>query len=286
MPVEQLVYYFNDHFEREHQSSFRPFILENGLVSGVFGPIQISSTFSPLRQADDYEILRGHIAQLSVSPHVTDVHQDHPEKIGNLLTDAITQPADFQSIINLDRLCRTVHMLNYLTYVHNGGILILDVDPRHILGVEQNHGAYFEEIILKCGLAPKNIVISATVNNFYTLYHAQLLNGLNNYRNRGYQIAINIGSLYTAKGLRELLDKLSPDYLRITSPSPEMIQDPTSIWLSSLTGLIELQHLIGGKTILQHVSKKEQATLSLACGPGLVQGDYYERLVTDHLRCL
>ena len=286
MPVEQLVYYFNDHFEREHQSSFRPFILENGLVSGVFGPIQISSTFSPLRQVDDYEILRGHIAQLSVSTYETDVHNDHPEKIGNLLTDAITQPADFQSIINLDRLCRTVHMLNYLTYAHNGGVLVLDVDPRDILGVEQNHGAYFEEIIIKCGLAPRNIVISATINNFYAQYHAQLLSGLNNYRDRGYQIALNIGSLYTAKGLRELIDKLSPNYLRITSPSPEMIQHSTSIWLSSLKGLIELQHLIGGQTILQHVNKKEQANIALTSGFGLVQGDYYERLITDHLRCL
>mgnify|MGYP006363094571 FL=1 len=286
MPVEQLVYYFNDHFEREHQSSFRPFILENGLVSGVFGPIQISSTSTPLRQVDDYETLRGHIAQLSVSTYETDVHNDHPEKIGNLLTDAITQPADFQSIINLDRLCRTVHMLNYLTYAHNGGVLVLDVDPRHILGVEQNHGAYFEEIIIKCGLAPRNIVISATINNFYAQYHAQLLSGLNNYRDRGYQIALNIGSLYTAKGLRELIDKLSPNYLRITSPSPEMIQHSTSIWLSSLKGLIELQHLIGGQTILQHVNKKEQANIALTSGFGLVQGDYYERLITDHLRCL
>ncbi|MBL8497837.1 EAL domain-containing protein [Nitrosomonas sp. JL21] len=286
MPVEQLVYYFNDHFEREHQSSFRPFILENGSVSGVFGPIRISSTFSPLRQVDDYEILRGHIAQLSVSTYETDVHNNQPEKIGNLLTDAITQPADFQSIINLDRLCRTVHMLNYLTYAHNGGVLILDVDPRHILGVEQNHGAYFEEIIIKCGLAPRNIVISATINNFYAQYHTQLLSGLNNYRDRGYQIALNIGSLYTAKGLRELIDKLSPNYLRITSPSPEMIQHSTSIWLSSLKGLIELQHLIGGQTILQHVNKKEQANIALTSGFGLVQGDYYERLITDHLRCL
>lgn len=286
MPVEQLVYYFNDHFEREHQSSFRPFILENGLVSGVFGPIQISSVFSPLRQANDYEILRGHIAQLSVSPYETDAHQIHPDKIGNLLTDAITQPTDFQSIINLDRLCRTVHMLNYLTYAHNGGVLILDVDPRHIVGVEQNHGAYFEEIIIKCGLATRNIVISASINNFYALHHEQLLKGLNNYRDRGYQIALNVGSWYTTQGLRELIDKLSPNYLRITSPTAETIQNSQSIGLTSLKGLAELQHLIGGQTILQHVNKKEQAHIALTNGFGLVQGDYFERLITDHLRCL
>ncbi len=286
MPIQQLIYYFNDHFEHEHQSNFRPFILENGLVNGIFGPIQIGSIFSPIRQVDDYEILRGHTAQLSVSPYATDLHNKGVDEIGNLLTDAITYPADFQSIINLDRLCRTVHMLNYLAYAHNGGVLILDVDPRHILGVEQNHGAYFEEIIIKCGLATKNIVVSVAINSFYALHHSQLLNGLNNYRQRGYKIALNIGSLYTANGLRELIDKSSPNYLRITAPNIEMIQHSSNIWSSSLKALVELQYLTGGQTILEHVERKEQAHIATTTKFGLVQGDYYERLITDHLRCL
>ena len=86
----------------------------------------------------------------------------------------LRNPADFQSIINLDRLCRTIHMLNYLIYSHNGGMLFLDVDPRHILGIQQDHGAYFEEIIIKCGLATRNVVISMTINSFYALHHDQL----------------------------------------------------------------------------------------------------------------
>ncbi len=286
MPIQQLIYYFNDHFEQEHQSSFRPFILENGLVRGIFGPIQIGSIFSPIRQTDDYDILRGHTAQLLVSPYVNDLHNNQTEEIGSLLTDAITYPADFQSIINLDRLCRTVHMLNYLAYAHNGGVLILDVDPRHILGVEQNHGAYFEDIIIKCGLATKNIVVSVAINSFYALHHTQLLNGLNNYRQRGYKIALNIGSLYTANGLRELIDKLSPNYLRISAPNVEMIKHSSNIWSPSLKALVELQYLIGGQTILEHVEQKEQAHIATTTGFGLVQGDYYERLITDHLRCL
>ena len=38
MPLQHLVEYFNDRLGREHRSSFRPFILEEGKVSGLFGP--------------------------------------------------------------------------------------------------------------------------------------------------------------------------------------------------------------------------------------------------------
>ena len=286
MPLQQLVQYFNDRFEAEHHSNIRPFILEKGLVSGIFGPIQIGSVFEPVRRADDNEKLAGHIAQLSVTPYDNSHHSQQSTEIGDLLTDVIPQPADFQSIISLDRLCRTVHMLNYLTYSHKGGVLFLDVDPRHILGIKQNHGAYFEEIIIKCGLAIQNIVISMTVNSFYAQHHTQLLDGLNNYRQRGYQIALNIGSLYAAHGLRDLIDKLSANYLRINAPDAATIQHSNSNWLSTLGQLTELQNLIGGQTILQQVKQKNQADIAISARFNLVQGDYYDKLITDHLRCL
>lgn len=286
MPLQQLVQYFNDRFEAEHHSYIHPFILKKGLVSGIFGPIQISSVFETVRRTDDNEKLVGHIAQLSVTPYDNNQHSQQSTEIGDLLTDVISQPADFQSIISLDRLCRTVHMLNYLTYSHKGGVLFLDVDPRHILGIKQDHGAYFEEIIIKCGLATQNIVISMTVNSFYALHHAQLLDGLNNYRQRGYQIALNIGSLYTANGLRDFIDKLSANYLRISAPNAETSQHSNSNRLSTLNALTELQNLIGGQTILQQVKQKNQANTATSARFNLVQGDYYDKLVTDHLRCL
>ncbi len=286
MPLEQLVHYFNDRFEGEHRSNLRPFILQKGLVSGIFGPIRISSAFAPVRRANDHEALTGHIAELVVSPYDSDSLNKQSSDISHLLTDALTQPADFQSIINLDRLCRTVHMMNYLTYSHNGDVLFLDVDPRHILGVQQDHGAYFEEIIIKCGLETKNVAISMTINNFYALHHAQLLNGLNNYRQRGYRIALNLGSLYAANGLRDLIKKLAPNYIRVNAPSADTQQQTSPIWLPAFKTLTELQNINGGQIILQQVGLKEQAHIAASARFGLVQGDYYEKLITDHLRCL
>ncbi len=286
MPPQQLVHYFNDRFESEHLPGYRPFILESGLVSGIFGPFRISSAFSPIRHASNLEVLTGHIAQITVTPDDNYLQQTQSSPSGTLLTDVIARPADFQSIISLDRLNRTVHMLNYLSLSHLGGTLFLDVDPRHVLGVEQNHGAYFEEIILKCGLLTKNITISLSINSFYALHHAQLLHGLNNYRQHGYQIALNIGSLFTAPGLQDLIDRASPDYLRINAPDNKVNNFSPEVWLKTATSLRQNQDAHDGQIIFERVAHKEQADLVESTKISLVQGEYYDKLETDHLRCL
>lgn len=286
IPPQQLVHYFNDRFENEHLPGYRPFMLKNGLVSGIFGPFRISSAFSPIRHASNHEVLAGHIAQVTVTPDDNYLQQTQSSSSGALLTDVIARPADFQSIISLDRLNRTVHMLNYLSLSHLGGALFLDVDPRHVLGVEQNHGAYFEEIISKCGLLTKNITISLSINSFYALHYEQLLHGLNNYRQHGYQIALNIGSLFTAPGLQSLIDKTSPDYLRINAPDNKSNDSSPETWLKAVKTLQQNQSTYNGQIVLERVVDKEQVNWLDLAKVNLVQGEYYDKLETDHFRCL
>ena len=121
MPLQHLVEYFNDRLGREHRSSFRPFILEEGKVCGLFGPIRIDSFFAPLRQTLKPTVIVGHTAQISVAPNKT--QHLYESEIETLLANNAVQASDFESIINFDRLCRTVHMLNYLTLAHLQGVL-------------------------------------------------------------------------------------------------------------------------------------------------------------------
>jgi EAL domain-containing protein (putative c-di-GMP-specific phosphodiesterase class I) len=272
MSLRQLVNHFNHRFGHEHHTHLRPFLLENGRVSGIFGPIRIASAYSAIRLANNNELLVGHAAQMLASPYEQDINSK--------------LDVDFQSVINLDRLCRTVHMLNYLPYSAHGGVLFLNVDPRHILGIAQNHGVYFEEIIFKCGLTTQNVVISTDFNHDYVLHYEQLLAGLNNYRSRGYQIALNIGNLYVVNDFMTLIGKLSPDYLRITAPAAEIIESSNSAWHSAIKPLIDLQKQLGGLSIIEHVEQKEQVYIVETAGFNLVQGRYYDKLATDHLRCL
>lgn len=272
MPLQQLVEYFNDRLEREHRSRVRTFILDNGKVSGLFGPIRIGSLFSPIRHVGRLEEIAGHAARISVSTYES--HQQQTFEIENLLTDAVKQPIDFESIINLDRLCRTVHMLNYLPVTHFDGVLALDVDPRHIFGVRRDHGAYFEEVIVKCGLATCNIAISMTVNNFYSLHPARLLDGLNNYRSRGYRVALNLVSLHVDRNVRDLVARLAPDYLSLSIPKPGA--DTGDSVIQALKSVKGLADSVAAQSLLRQVEWKKQADLASLAGFDLVQGGYYE----------
>lgn len=286
MTLQQLVDHFNERFAHEHRSNLQPFILKNGQVSGIFGPIRISSKFLAIRPANAVESLVGHAVQILVSPYEQGMERTQSADVTDIPDGDIGQDSDYQYIINLDRLTRTVHMLNFLQYSHQGGVLFLDVDPRHIYGVQQNHGVYFSDVIIKCGLATKQVVISMQVDHFYALHHTQLLAGLNNYRQHGYKIALTVGNPDADNGLQELITKLSPDYLRISAPGAEPENDGSSVWGPALKSLLELQELHGGQTVIQQVEHKYQASIAATAGFNLVQGRYFDRLATDHLRCL
>ena len=280
MPLQHLVEYFNDRLGREHRSSFRPFILEVGKVSGLFGPIRIDSFFAPLRQTLKPTVIVGHTAQITIAPNK--IQHLYENEIEILLANNSIPATDFESIINFDRLCRTVHMLNYLTLAHLQGMLFLEVDPRHILGIKQDHGAYFGEVIVQCGLETKNVVIVLTVNTQYARYYQELINGLENYRHRGYQIALKFDYLAQETETFDLIAKISPNYVSLSARNMEdKVHDDTI--LVKLHQLKARVASVGGQSILQQIDEKKSDLLARNTGFDLVEGGYYRAIAFDYL---
>jgi len=273
MPLQNLVEYFNDRFGQEHRSSFRPFLLEENTISALFGQIKISSVFSPIRQALRPAEIVGHAAKLNVSTY--DVQYLYSDEIENLLSNHAHRDGDFESIINFDRLSRTVHMLNYLPITHLQGVLFLEVDPRHILGVKKDHGAYFEEVIGQCGLETKNVVIIMAVNSHYVRHYQELAVGLDNYRHRGYQIALKFDYVVQESQSFDLITKLSPNFVSLSARHLDQVRDNTIF--EKLRDLKALVESTGGQSILQQIDQKKSEALARNTGFDLVQGSYYER---------
>ena len=279
--VQHLVGHFNHRLGREHRSSFRPFVLEEGKVSGLFGPIRIDSFFAPLRQALKPTVIVGHTAQITVAPNKTR-HLLHANEIETLLANNAVPANDFESIIHFDRLSRTVHMLNYLTLSHLQGVLFLEVDPRHILGIKQDHGAYFQEVIAQCGLETKNIVIILAVNSQYARYYQELINGLDNYRRRGYQISLNFDCFAQESEAFDLIAKISPNYVSLSARNMEdQVHDDTL--LEKLQQLKTRVASAGGQSILLQIDEKKSDLLARNTGFDLVEGGYYRAIAFDYL---
>lgn len=282
MSLQQLVDHFNDTFAQEHQCNFHPFVLNNNKVTGVFGIAHINSKFTPIHTAYDFHLIEGYAAQAIASTE--EKSQIKTAKVNRLLEKTLNKPGHVRSIISFDRLCRTVNLLNYLPLANNNNFLITEVDPYHILSIPYNHGAYFEEIIVYSGLKTQNVVISMTITGVHELHYPQLLKGLNNYRECGYKIALNIGRLISADKTILFINQLSPDYVIVTAPNESYsCLSLNSSLMAALQHLKELTASLGGQIMLQDVNKPEQGLCAAQIGFDLVEGAYYKKIAGNKL---
>lgn len=277
MALNDLVEYFNDRFEREHQAHYRPLSVENNQVTGVFGQLNISSIFSPLRQISNITNVSGHSVKIKVSANES--LYLHNYEMDNLALNSEETYLHFESVINFDRLARTVHMLNYLPLARSNKVLFLEVDPRHILGIKKDHGAYFETVIEQCGLTTQNTVIVLAITSSYVKYNDALIRGLSNYRQRGYQIALRFDHLISDKHAAELIFKLTPDFVSLSARQIE-----TANGSNALTKLHLLKRIISttsSKGILRQIDRKKSEILARESGFEFVEGCYYENLISN-----
>ena len=281
MSLQQLVEHFNGNFSKEHECDFHPFVLKNNKVTGIFGIAHITSQFTPVHALHGSQLIEGYTAQAIATSGETPPVKI--AKINKLLEKTLNKPAHVRSIVTFDRLCRTVNLLNYLEVARTNNFLITEVDPRHILSIPYNHGAYFEEIIIYSGLKTKNIVISLAITGVHEAHNSQLLQGLNNYRECGYKIALNVGHLISADKAISFINKISPDYVIVSAPNENYANfNLNSSLMLALKNLKNITHSLGGKTILKNIKQSEQGLCAAQIGFDLIEGDYYESQPNFH----
>jgi EAL domain-containing protein (putative c-di-GMP-specific phosphodiesterase class I) len=207
MPLEHLVDTFNARFIAENQLEAPALTFDGQSVRGRFGNLTFSSDLKPVRLHSDPDRIIGHdTAPLVFSP------------ANSLDTTRLLYGEAMPNIVSLDRLSRTVHMLNYLILDRPEGNLFLHVHPHHVLTVKRDHGAYFEDIIRQCGLPLRRIVIGLTLNPSYETQAPLLLERLKNYRDRGYSTSLkfseHVGSDFVERFRIQFLHRFAPDYVR------------------------------------------------------------------------
>lgn len=208
MPLTELMHYFNDQLQSQARTQSLPktgFFKADNQYWGRFGNLILGSRFQAIRSLEQ-ESLVGYNSELLVRAAT-----------GKLLNiDSIFTSLDStDQIVHLDRLVRTLHSLNYLQ-LHDGrkDILSLQVQPRHIISVDSDHGKTFEKILSDCGLGPERVLLHTRLIDEESLPHFR--RALASYRGRGYQIGIQL----TAPADIALLIALdiSPDVLLVNHP--------------------------------------------------------------------
>jgi hypothetical protein len=248
MPLTELMHYFNDQLQSQARTKSLPktgFFKADNQYWGRFGNLILGSRFQGIKSFDD-EVLIGYNSELLVR-----------SSTGNALNiDSIFNSLDSNDqIVHLDRLVRTLHSLNYLQQ-HDGrkDLLSLQVQPRHIISVDSEHGKTFEKILSDCGLGPERVLLHTRLLDRESLPH--FFRALTSYRLRDYQIGIHLRNENDIALLLEL--GLSPDVILVGHPevSQRLITHPLPSSLS-----VSRKILLVDETVLANVALVDNKSL-------------------------
>jgi EAL domain-containing protein (putative c-di-GMP-specific phosphodiesterase class I) len=243
--------------ERLAKRHFRDALLsigDGGRVSAQFYRSRLTSGFQPIVRAQGGEVI-GHHALLRVeSPSGESVAP------WSLFAQASNDPA----LVWLDRLCRTVHALNYFPSHSGDGSLFLNVERRLLTGVAADHGAWFEPVLALIGVKPSRVVIVMppdAVDNPVAFVRAAI-----SYRIRGYRVLAPVRSTTDADLSHVFL--ADPHFVAV---DPAVLEGPSSRHF--LAALAQR----GTHLVARGVESPEHAAAARAAGVELLQGFHLGR---------
>jgi EAL domain-containing protein (putative c-di-GMP-specific phosphodiesterase class I) len=172
-----------------------------GKAQGRFFNCTMSSAFQPIRLLDSGAVQAYEGLARSVSA------QDQGLSLWKLLDHA----ASDDESIELDRLCRMLHAINFFRQAgEDSEDLFLNVHDRLLSAVSSNHGHAFRRILDALELPLERVVLQLPAAS---PQQGWLLNYVSdNYRRNGFRFAVNV------QGAREalhLLERLRPDVFKL-----------------------------------------------------------------------
>jgi EAL domain-containing protein (putative c-di-GMP-specific phosphodiesterase class I) len=172
-----------------------------------------------------------------------------------------------EDLVRLDRLCRTVHAINYFIDAPPQRLLFLGVQERLLAAVPDDHGRTFADVLRGLGVPTRDVVIEipAAANRDAAL----LARVVANYRSHGYRVALTHNR--NAPGLLLALDHLRPDIVKLRYQGNDRILK---------AAVLEVQ-ATGARALITHLESGEQLDAARAAGADLLQGFAFGRTLPE-----
>lgn len=230
--------------------------VQEGDVRATFIGMQLHSVFQPIFNLDA-NIPFGYEALLRASDHN-----------GNIIAPlvAFRKAEVAEKLVKFDRLCRTLHTLNYLNMGSSQDLLFLNVHPELLVAVN-SHGKIFEQVLHQYSLQTDKVVIE--INESEVSDDNLLNDAIVNYRERGYKIAID--DFGKAHSNLNRLYKFSPDYVKF-DPSIIKLAEKNDRIRRILPKLVDIVGELDAKVIIEGIETENQLELARHAGVHLVQG--------------
>ena len=179
------------------------------------------------------------------------------------------QQMDEAEAIHLDRLCRALHIQNFVRAADDESWLFLNVSPAASVRGRQ-YGEFFGKFLEQTGLPAERVVIE--VLEAPSLNDQELAASVACYRELGCLIAIddfgvghsNFGRVW----------QLKPHMIKLDRSTLTTALNDTAT-RRVLPRLVNILHEVGSLVLVEGVENESEAMLALECGADLAQGFYF-----------
>ncbi len=202
MSIPSKTHLFVDSLKKSSNKGDRPlFIDDTGALCAKWKNFTLSSVFQPIFKSNELSKAFAYEAFVRTI-----------DSAGNQIgaDELFTKATDHDEITGLDRLCRTMHLLNFALQDIAGALLFLNVNEGLISAVDTNHGAAFRKVIDALGFSPNRIVIELPASLVKDTKRIHFV--LQNYRLNSLEVAINIQSI---NDLQALSERANIHYIKI-----------------------------------------------------------------------
>lgn len=229
-----------------------------GEFNSTFIGVQLNSAFQPIYDSEAGD-LYGHEAILRPS-------------LGGALAStpdfAFTYAEQTGKLVQFDRVSRTLHVLNFKQIYAENGLLFLKVHPKLLTSVNQ-HGKVFEYILHSNSVPTSRVVIE--IQEGQIEQDRQLTEAIDNYRDRGYQIAID--GFGSPKSHIDRLWKFAPDFVKLDTNLIQQAENNDRI-RKSLSGLVKVIKDLDAQPVINGIETQVQLNIAIESGATLFQGDF------------
>jgi EAL domain-containing protein (putative c-di-GMP-specific phosphodiesterase class I) len=247
-----------------------------GLV-GHFIQTYLASAFQPIVNASGDVLGREALLRASLLAH----GEVSPQA-------AFDDAAQADRLVQFDRLVRTIHLLNHSRSFSEDELLFLNVDPR-LLSRVNDHGQTFEQILHYYSVPTSRVVIE--IKEAAVADQVVLAQAIQNYRNLGYQIAVDdFGA--SNSGINRILNRQRSysnlvsnqgygELDRVLALRPNMVKlDPAIIRAAEqnssvatvLIGLVNIFHHADIRVVIEGIETAKQLAIAQQTGADLFQG--------------
>lgn len=235
-----------------------------GEFKSTFIGVHLNTAFQPIYDSEAGDLF-GHEALLRPS-------------LGNELASspefAFTYAKETGKLVEFDRVSRTLHVLNFRQLYAENGLLFLNVHPELLISVNE-HGKVFERILHSNSVPTERVVIE--IQEGLVEQEKQLTSAINNYRDRGYKIAIErFGS---DQSHIDRLWKYSPDFVKLDLGLIQNAENNERV-KKLLPGLVKIIKDLDAQPIVTGIETQAQLDIAIESGSTLFQGYFLAKPVT------